>query len=953
MRQVRRACQKGVAVIVAGILFVTAQGYQTARGLEKITEREPVQYEQLISYMEYREENSEVATIEAGYRKEELPEAYSAGKEIQLAEYQGKAGVMITGESGYVDFPIEVDKTGLYAIEITYCAIEGKGVAIERKLSIDGKTPFSEAGNISFDRLWKDETNVRETHDVQDNEIQPKQKEVYEWRTSSLRDGSGYYSEPLLFCFSQGKHQLRLESVREPMAISRIALVGYSEPKSYQEYKEQYESESRNGTAMTVKLEAEEPHLKSDPMLVPSFDRSSPLSSPQSTGEICLNTISGERFKTPGQWIEWQFSVPEDGLYQIGMRARQNAESGFIANRKLLIDGEVPFQEAAEINFQYSTEWRNVICSSGDERCLFYLKKGQHTIRLEATVGKMRTALEQTDDVMEKLNTAYRKLLMILGATPDIYRDYDLENEVPEIFEMFQETGEQLEQVLEEISSQLEERGQSTSIFNTLIEQLKDFNDQPDSIAKRFSAFKSNISSLGTWLLTAREQPVQIDYIIVAEPEYQFSKAESGFWSKAVHEIKMFLSSFFEDYSSISSASGSNKVLTVWTTMARDQTNILGQMLRSAGFETFSVNLQMVGSGTLLPSVLAGKGPDVALSQASGDVMNYAARNALEALNGYEGFEEIEKQFMDSAKIPLEYNGQSYALPETQVFPVMFYRKDILSELKLPIPETWEDIYEMIPELQKQNMTIGLPTGLPSFAMLLFQSGGSFYNSDGTKSALDTETSVRAFRTQTELFQNYSLLLSYDFSNRFRSGEMPIAIAEYTAYNQLAVFAPEIKGMWSFALLPGTRNANGSINRKSTSTTTGAVMLKGSNNKDAAWEFLRWWVGAETQIQFGRELESLLGVAARYYSANVEALKASRWLAEESEVLGEQWKQAEGIPEMPGGYYTSRYLDFAFKKVVVNGESPRETLLDYVDTINNEITYKRLEFGLPVSDHNE
>ena len=53
MRQVRRACQKGVAVIVAGILFVTAQGYQTARGLEKITEREPVQYEQLISYIPY------------------------------------------------------------------------------------------------------------------------------------------------------------------------------------------------------------------------------------------------------------------------------------------------------------------------------------------------------------------------------------------------------------------------------------------------------------------------------------------------------------------------------------------------------------------------------------------------------------------------------------------------------------------------------------------------------------------------------------------------------------------------------------------------------------------------------------------------------------------------------------------------------------------------------------
>lgn len=948
MKSTNRICKTGATFLVAAALLFSSQSYFAVETVKSGKEREPVQYEQQISYMEYQADNGDTAIVNSNFRQEIFPAGYSAGKNVRLAEeYQGKSHVLMTEENGFAEFQVQVEQEGLYAFEINYISIAGKGVAAERKLYIDGKIPFSEAASLSFDRLWKDETDIRETHDTKGNEVIPKQIEDFSWRTVFITDPSGYYTQPLLFFLQKGVHTIRLESVREPMAIAAVYLTGYESPPDYRTYIQSYNDLDISGENIADKVEAEQPLIKSDPMLVPSFDRSSPLTSPQSTGAISMNTISGERFKTPGQWMEWKITVPEDGLYQVCMRARQNQESGFIANRMLLIDGLLPFQEAAEISFQYSTDWRNVICSVSGEPCLFYLKKGTHILRLEATVGKMRDALEKTNDIMGNLNLAYRRLLMVLGATPDIYRDYDLLNEAPEVFDIFRQEALRLEQVLSDISAQVEQRGQNTSIFRTLIDQLNDFAEKPDSIPKRFSAFKSNISSLGTWLLTAKEQPVQLDYLIVAQPKYVFPDAESGFFKKVLHEVNMFFSSFFQDYSSVSSTGNSDKTLTVWTTMARDQTNILGQMLRSANFQTFSVNLQMVGAGTLLPSVLAGRGPDVALSQASADVMNYAARNALEPLNGYKGFAEIQTQFMDSAKIPLQYNGKAYALPETQVFPVLFYRKDILAELNLPIPETWEDIYEMIPVLQKQNMTFGLPIGLPSFAMLLFQNNGSFYNETGTKSMLDSETSIRAFRMQTELFSNYSLLLAYDFSNRFRSGEMPLAIADYTAYNQLAVFAPEIKGMWGFTLLPGTENEDGTINRASAGTTTGAVILKASENKEEAWEFLHWWASADTQIQFGRELESLLGEAARYYSANTEALKASRWLSEETEILEQQWNSVVGIPEMPGGYYTSRYLDFAFKKVVVNGESPRETMLDYVETINNEITYKRLEFGLP------
>ena len=53
-----------------------------------------------------------------------------------------------------------------------------------------------------------------------------------------------------------------------------------------------------------------------------------------------------------------------------------------------------------------------------------------------------------------------------------------------------------------------------------------------------------------------------------------------------------------------------------------------------------------------------------------------------------------------------------------------------------------------------------------------------------------------------------------------------------------------------------------------------------------------------------------------------------------------------GIPEVPGGYYMSRYVDFAFRKAVIAKEDPREALLSYVEDINDEILYKRQEFHL-------
>ena len=93
-------------------------------------------------------------------------------------------------------------------------------------------------------------------------------------------------------------------------------------------------------------------------------------------------------------------------------------------------------------------------------------------------------------------------------------------------------------------------------------------------------------------------------------------------------------------------------------------------------------------------------------------------------------------------------------------------------------------------------------------------------------------------------------------------------------------------------------------------------------------------------------MEGILGAAAKYPNANVDAMRQLTWTVAEYSKLEYQWDWVRGIPEVPGGYMTGRHLDNAFRLVYNENSNPRETIYDYVQVINDEITKKRREFGL-------
>jgi hypothetical protein len=218
---------------------------------------------------------------------------------------------------------------------------------------------------------------------------------------------------------------------------------------------------------------------------------------------------------------------------------------------------------------------------------------------------------------------------------------------------------------------------------------------------------------------------------------------------------------------------------------------------------------------------------------------------------------------------------------------------------------------------------------------------------------LDSQTGLWAFTKMVNMFTKYSFPYSYDAANRFRTGEMPIVLADYTGlYNQLKVFATEIEGLWAMVPVPGTKQADGSINNLAVSSVNASVMVTGAdeNKLEEAWEYIKWFTGDQCQADYANEMVALLGPSAKYNTANIKALSSLPWTTEEYVRIKAQFDNLASIPNYPGTYIIGRYTEFAFLSSYNDKEDPAQALLGHIYTINKEITRKRLEFGLEVLD---
>ena len=887
---------------------------------------------------------------------------------VDVLSFEGNAvphdeGIL-TEDGSEVTWSVNMPQAGLYNIRLEYLTTESRGVDIERELLINGELPFSGAGTLTLSRLWTDAGEVRQ--DNQGNDIRPSQKEVFEKQTVYFRDDMGYQTEPYAFHFNEGENTLTLKAVNEPVVICGITLVPIVRYPAYQEYlaAQPQVSMSDAGKAYSQTVQGESAPLRSAPSLYARYDRSSSKTVPYSVMNTVLNYIGGDPWTHPGEWIQWDFEVPEDGYYNISIKARQMYQRGALSGRTVYIDGEVPFKDLEAVTFSYNTKWEMRTLSDTDGKPFrFYLTKGTHTIRMEVTLGEMGPVLKQVEDSIFRLNQIYRKLLVLTGANPDRFRDYKLAQVYPEAIEAMDLESKRLYKIVDDIVATTGEQSDRAASALTLAVQLEQFMEMNERITESFANFKDNITSLGAAMQNMSESKLDVDLIMVTGENASIPSVHETFFESAAHEIRSCVSSFFVDYNTLGDKyDDSDDVLEIWITTGRDQSTVLKTMVD----DTFTaksgikVNIKLVQADAILTAVVAGNGPDIVLSVSGWFAVNYAMRNAVEDLTQFPDYAEVVKPFQQSIIDPLTYNNGSrigvYGLPETQDFPVLFYRSDVLEEMGLKVPDTWEELIAELPTLQGDSLEVGIP--FPDIAVadtsvlnsMIYQNGGEIYEKDAKRTVIDSEAGVAAFKQYVSLYNDYGLPTIYDFVSRFRSGQMPMGIASYATYNTLMISAPEIRSLWKFAMLPGTVREDGTIDRTSHTAGLCCMMIKTDDEKvrNNAWEFLKWWVSADAQVRFGREMESVLGASARYQTANREALRQLAWSSDQLAILEEQMANTHGFPEIAGGYSTTRHMTNAIRRVITTKEDPRETLLTYARTINEEIKIKRQEFNLPI-----
>lgn len=899
--------------------------------------------------------------------KADISSAASAGNALELkaSDYTAySAGVAETSDDGSisigadkaVDYVFSVPTDSVYNIYLSYAPVSDNRSAVDFGIKLDGDYPFDAAAKLNFPTAWNNETQEFDV-DENGNQLTPKQVVSTEFFTYPAQDETGVEIKPYEFFLSAGAHKLTLIAVDNGVKLSAIKLVPPESDVPYEDYIKQYDKSADNDAEPLV-LEAEAAINKTSTALIPYSDTLNANVSPSDSKRTMLNYIGGSSWGATGEQMSWKFNVKKDGLYKLAFNYKQSDSINRSSYRHLTVDGKTPFAEAREMEFEYSSKWKYYEFGDGDEPYLIWLTEGEHTFTLEVTLGaKYADYYDRLNVIVEDLNDIYLSIIKITGSSPDVNRDYELFTQIPDLEESLTENYEKLDKLTNDIISDSgDDVNELAASFQNMLRIIKKMLNSPYRAHDYVSSFYSSFSSISTWLQDMKNMPLRLDYVGIM-PEDASADNSVSLFQGLKFRFSRFITSFTTDYD-VEYDSNDKNTITVWTTKGRDQANALEVLIKQDFTpETgIKVNLKVV-SASLINGLLSNSYPDVMLGMSRTDPVNYGIRNALYDLRQFDDYEEVIKRYQEGADVPYTYGGAAYALPVDQTFYIMFYRTDIMQKLGIEVPQTWSEFIKASVQIQRNNMEVYIPfttiqqagtvnAGVGSIGMyptLMLQRKLPLYNDEGTATALNTPAAIRVFDEWIEMYTDYKIQKTADFYNRFRMGIMPLGIAAYSTLYNFVQMAPEIQGKYALALVPADDETG---SRAVAGGGSGTVIINKSTKHDVAWEFLKWYTSAETQTEYSRRVESILGLVGRLQTANVEALNNMEWESDQLKVINEQWKLVEEIPEIPGSYYLTRSIDQAYWSVINGVENSKDAIARWSASADAEIERKYLEYGV-------
>ena len=890
----------------------------------------------------------EEAVIEIGAERFGLPLAND-----EFTQLYQKPSVLLQQDEE-ITFKVNITEDNFYTVSFDMLAAGSPLVKPEGQLQVDGDFPVSDARRIIFPIFYQNQSNEFPL-DRYGNQALIPQVQMMRWAKVPMRDANFSLEYPVQIYLTKGEHRFNFQVTQEAMYLGSVYIQPFTEYKDYQQYLADNPALDSNG--FLIEMEAEFPAFKNDTSIRPVHTRSLEVT-PYDTYKLMLNTLGGESWQDSGTTVYYEFEVPEDGYYYITLRAIQNTKNNFTVYRKITINDEVPFKQINQVPFRYSTDWSNQIIG-GETPFKIYLSKGSNILGIEATDSPYRIAIERIQQALIDINNLSLEIKKLTGNQPNRYKEWEITEYIPDLKQRLVKMADELQadkDTLFAINGNLS--SQEILAYQIAIDNIRFLAADPNKVPIYLNRLSEGSGSaaqlLGTVLPSLQSQPLAIDKIYIHSADRLPEEVHIPFSTSFTDGLKRFVYSFQPDpYYSIEAGEDE---LNVWVNRPRQYVDLL----QSLSDETFTPETGIRVKFSIMPDesklVLAnaaGIQPDVALGVSTNIPFELAIRNALKDLRSYDDFDAYIHVFSPGAFLSYIINESVYALPETQDFWVTFYRKDILNSLGIPVPKTWDEVIEILPELQRYGMNYNTPlssgSGFKPYLMTapyIFNFGGQLYSPDGFSTGLDSEEAIRAMKFMAESFTIYGMpIQTANFYDSFRYGNLPIGVSNFETYIKLMTAAPELVGLWDIDLYPATVLEDGTQNRYATGSAQASIIFGETTKPEESWEFMKWWMSTDTQVSFQERLIVNYGQTYLWNSANLEAFKLAPIPREHKEVILEQWEWLQEPAKIPGSYMQEREISNAWNRIVFNGVNPRIAIDDSIVIINREITRKMEEFG--------
>ena len=870
------------------------------------------------------------------------------GRTPEFLHVYGLHSTISRGE--YAVVTLDVPAEGLYYIRLQYELPANAFNQLSISVWVNGERQFAEAANVILPAFWQDETKDFPVNRFGD-QMPPRRHIITGFHTVELFDAGFTSDRPLLFDLNEGVNTIAFRNdtswnlnLGDVFIHSERVLPVYvhSGRTPYQGF---------------VTVHAID-YLRNNSTFVQMYGARNAALEPFHPVDRQINMIN---FSRVGNEVFFSLDIPHDDYYAITLHSNTRHDD-FTTFVTLRINGEIPFEQAASFALMPHGDdrWRNqTLMDEYGNPMLFFLTAGTHEISLRLELAPLNRQIRQLRLLIDHINQLSLDIRRITGREIDTNRTWRLTRYIPEI-DMYLEAYEIIIRYMITELARHTPREVNSAVANQLMAallSLERLRERPDELPLHLNLLNGARGRDSSVLQTAG---ISIDSLIntglsvsrIYVGRVDGLPREHAAWHQSFRAgVSLLAASYTSDKFLVRNREGS---LNVWANHSMLHVDILQRLADTRFTPATGIDVNIVvmpDQNRLILSRAAGTNPDVAIGVSASTPFELGARGALLDLTQFDDFWQFMGNLVPGALIPYIFNDQVFALPETINFGATVYRTDILTPLGLTAPDTWMDVAQMQSVLQRFDMTFFKPiagtTGMKSFAMttpMIYQFGGKLYNPDGLTTAINQPEAVRALTFLGELFTTFAVAEQVpNFFNAFRFGQAPVGIIDASTYMLLLYAAPELTGQWNLAPFPGTEQDDGSIARWFIANGNASMIFDGTDFEYEAWEFLKWFLSDEIQMEFALSLYATYHIL--WLSANMNALANSPIEYEHRRIVLDSMQWLRDVPRSPGQYMLERRISDAWNTMVFDGTPPRVAIDLRVIDINREFNRKMMEFG--------